>query len=348
MTYDNLFWNKTAKDLAMLTTRSVGWNLGTLREIGGGIADTVAQPLNALQGKPVNLNRLSYLLGLVTVNATMSALYQYLKTGKGPDELKDYFFPKNGETDEQGHPQRVSWPTYVKDVYHYATRPLTTIEGKVAPIWSAFGEMIHNRDFFGTEIRNPDDPLVKQLEELAKFAADQFIPIAARNIQRESKLGASTETKAEQFVGMGPAPSDLNQTPAERLAHELSAGHASDEPRTQDAAERRELRQSLARSLRQGKGIPPDVLTARKEGTLSKRDVEEAFRASKESPLQQSFTHLGVDEAIKVFAAADNAERKVLRPMLMKKARTAMENEPPVKRKQTLEKLRTALESPGR
>jgi hypothetical protein len=45
MTYDNLFMNRTAKDLAMLTVRSVGWNIGTLREIGGGIGDVVRQPL---------------------------------------------------------------------------------------------------------------------------------------------------------------------------------------------------------------------------------------------------------------------------------------------------------------
>ena len=222
MTYDNLFWNKIAKDLAMLSVRSVGWNLGTLREIGGGIGDVVAQPINALRGKPVNLNRLSYLAALVTVNAVMSAVYQKLKTGKGPDELTDYFFPKNGESDEAGNAQRVSWPTYVKDVYHYATHPLRTLESKVAPIWSAFAEMIHNQDFYRTQIRNPDDPLVKQLGEAAKGAAEQAVPIGVRNYQREKSLGASAATKTEQFIGISPAPTDLNQGPGERMAHEIA------------------------------------------------------------------------------------------------------------------------------
>jgi hypothetical protein len=40
LVYDKLFWNKTAKDLAMLSIRSVGWNTGTIREIVGGAADT--------------------------------------------------------------------------------------------------------------------------------------------------------------------------------------------------------------------------------------------------------------------------------------------------------------------
>ena len=39
MVYDNLFWNRTLKDLALASVRSVGWNLGTLRELGGGVSD---------------------------------------------------------------------------------------------------------------------------------------------------------------------------------------------------------------------------------------------------------------------------------------------------------------------
>jgi hypothetical protein len=286
---------------------------------------------------------LSYLLGLVTVNAMMSATYQYLKTGKGPDELEDYFFPKNGEHDEQGRAQRVSWPTYVKDVYHYGTQPLKTIEGKVAPIWSMFAEMIHNKDFYGTEIRNADDPLVKQLGELAAHAAKQTIPIGVRNYQRETKLGASNATRAEQFVGITPAPTGLNQTPAERLAHELSSGHAPDEARTAENAERRELRQSLTRSLHSGKGVPKEVIEARQQGKLSKRDIEDAFRAARETQMQQAFTHLGVDDAIKVYGVAGAVEKKQILPMLLKKARSSMETMPPADRAKTLEKLRTAV-----
>ena len=37
--YDNLFWQKTLKDILMASTRSVGWNLGTWRELGGAAVD---------------------------------------------------------------------------------------------------------------------------------------------------------------------------------------------------------------------------------------------------------------------------------------------------------------------
>jgi len=343
MTYDNLFWDKTAKDLAMISVRSVGWNLGTLREVGGGIADLAVQPANALRGRPVNLNRISYLLGLVTVNAIMSATYQYLKTGKGPDQPEDYFFPKNGETDEHGHAQRVSWPTYVKDIYHYGTHPVRTLESKLAPIWSAFGEMIHNRDFFNTEIRNSDDPLVKQLQELATFAAKQMLPIGVRNYQRETALGSSPSTRAEQFVGISPAPTELNQSPAERMAHEFALAHTPDEARTPASAERLDLRQSLTRSLRNGKGVPANVKAAREAGKFSRQDVETAVRASRESPLQRAFLGLSIDDAVKVYSASTAAEKRLLQPMFMRKFRAALERAAPADRAKTLADVKAAL-----
>jgi hypothetical protein len=343
MTYDNLFWNRIAKDLAHITVRSVGWNIGTLREVGFGLGDVVAQPANALRGKPVNLNRLSYILGLLTVHTMMSVIYQYLHTGKGPQELEDYFFPRNGETDEQGRPQRISLPTYVKDIYHYGTHPWKTIENKVAPIWSTFAEMIHNRDFYGTEIRNGDDPLVAQLGQLAKHAAASATPIGVQQFERESKLGATPATRAEQFIGITPAPSDLDASAAERLAREYSAARTPEEPRTAASAERRELRQTLSRALRQGKAIPQNVLDARTSGKLTARDIAEARRESRETSLQVSFTHLGIDEAIKVYNAATAKERTALRGPLLKKGRAAMQNEAPAMRAQTLAAMRSAL-----
>lgn len=348
MTYDNLFWDKIAKDIAMLSVRSVGWNLGTLREIGGGFADVAVQPVRALKGEPVNLNRISYLLGLVTVNAIMSATYQYFKTGKPPDELEDYFFPRNGETDEHGHAQRVSWPTYVKDVYHYGTHPIRTLESKIAPIWSAFAEMIHNRDFYGVEIRNPDDPLVQQLQDLAKHAAESFVPIGVRNYQRETKLGAGLGTRAEQFVGVTPAPTELNESPAERLAHELRGAHIPDEARTPGSAERRDLRQSMTRALHEKKPAPKEVVEARRQGKLSKRDIAEAIREARETPLARAFNGLGIDDAVKVYRKATAAEKRTLQPMFMRKARTAIENAAPADRAKRIDEVRAALSGTSR
>ena len=96
MTYDNLFWNRTFKDLSMLAVRSVGWNLGTIRELAGAGVDAA----NVLRGRaPENEHRLAYAAALPIVAGLMGAIYQYAHTGKGPAELKDYFFPKRERTE---------------------------------------------------------------------------------------------------------------------------------------------------------------------------------------------------------------------------------------------------------
>jgi hypothetical protein len=63
----------------------------------------------------------------------------------------------------------------------------------------------------------------------------------------------SLVSKTIPVVSTPPRRRILNQSLAERMAHELSAGHMSDEPRTAES-ERRELRQALSLSLRSGKG----------------------------------------------------------------------------------------------
>jgi hypothetical protein len=216
LVYDNLFWNRTAKDLAMLTVRSVGWSLGTLREVGGGIGDVAKQPLNALQGKPVNLKRLSYVASLATFPAIYGAMYMYLRTGRGPQELKDYYFPQTGERDAKGAPQRVALPTYVKDVYHYGRDPLGTLEGKVSPLVSITGEMLSNKDFFGHQIRNADDPLVQQLLQESRFVGQQVVPLGIRNYQRQEKAREGPITKAQNFIGITPAPKYIEHPTAPR------------------------------------------------------------------------------------------------------------------------------------
>ena len=90
MTYDNRFWNRTFKDIAALTVRSVGWNLGDFLE--GSSAMRAVKQLATLK-KPADLHGLGFVVGYTVTAALMGAMMQYFHTGKGPQELEDYFFP---------------------------------------------------------------------------------------------------------------------------------------------------------------------------------------------------------------------------------------------------------------
>jgi hypothetical protein len=343
MTYDNLFWSRSAKDLAMLTVRSVGWNLGTMREVGGGLSDLAKQPLNALQGKPVNLKRITYLLGLVTVGATLGAIYQYLRTGKGPGELKDYFFPKTGETDENGRPLRVSMPTYIKDIYHYAEEPGRTLANKTSPLLNLFADMIRNEDFYGVKIRNEDDPLVKQLFEEARYIGKEFEPLGSRNFRRQSEAEQSALTKAQNFIGITQAPSALEKSKAELLASELVHNRMPAGGRTQEQADRSQLERKITREARLGRPVRDEARQALTSGQLTPRQIAESLKNARLTPIERNFKRLTVEEAFKVYEEATPAERGQLKPLLVKKVADGWKTMPPDQQRPALEGLRHAL-----
>lgn len=346
MTYDNLFWNRTMKDIAMLGVRSVGWNLGTIREIGGGAVDLVKIPIQIAGGKPpgeVNLKRISYLMGLVTVSAIMGAIYQYLRTGKGPEEAKDLFFPKTGQLDAAGRPDRAALPTYVKDVYHYRTEPGKTLANKVAPIWSVFGEMIRNEDFYGTEIRGADDPLVEQMKQLAEYAGHAAEPFGIRNFERDREMQNPPIDQAQRFIGITPAPSAIEKTKAERLASELSREHIPAGSRTHGEAARRDAESTIARLARAGKDYSTQARDYVQSGVLTAKDAHAAAIRSQASPLLKTSRSLPLEDLLDVWKVATPEERTELRPLLARHLKT-LKDLPIAQREQLTPRLTSALE----
>jgi Histidine phosphatase superfamily (branch 1) len=330
MTYDNLFWDRTAKDLAMLGVRSVGWNLGTIREIGGAGIDALKIPVQAARGKAymdVNLHRLSYVASLALTSAAMGALYQYLATGKGPTELKDYYFPKTGELDEAGRPQRMSLPTYVKDVYHYATEPGKTLAGKASPLATLFAEMIRNEDFYNTRIRNEDDPLIRQMSDALKHVAKTAEPFGIRNLERETKLQAPIGQRAQQFIGITPAPAALEKSKAALLASELA--HAGvPGGRTHEQAARREQESTIRRLARSGQPVGPEIAKALRSGTITVPEARQAIAQAHMDPLARTFKGLTLEQALKVWKVASAAEKRRLKPLLAQKGKTLATKSP--------------------
>src|SRR5260370_669343 len=63
MNMNNIFWSRTTKDIAHLFTRSIGWTYGTIRQVGGGIADAPGTVRDIMTpGKEVHVSpRTAYL-----------------------------------------------------------------------------------------------------------------------------------------------------------------------------------------------------------------------------------------------------------------------------------------------
>ncbi|MES1975445.1 MAG: hypothetical protein V4472_23560 [Pseudomonadota bacterium] len=232
VTYDNLFWNRVIKDIAMGSVRSVGWNLGTVRELGGAVADVPSSLAGVTKGEGVSI-RLAYLAGLATVPALYGAMIQYLLTGKGPEELKDLYFPKTGRTRPDGSPDRISLPSYIRDIASLLNRadegPLTVgsnlvsmAKHKVHPSLALIGEMTFNEDYYGTAIRNPGDPLVSQFRDEIMHVFGAFEPFSSRGFRQQRRTGASVPEAALNFIGVTPAPGYVTKTSEQQRQSEAN------------------------------------------------------------------------------------------------------------------------------
>lgn len=265
MVYDNLFWDKTLKDSAFLAVRAVGWNLGTIRELGGSVVDTAKVVQRIRAGDPVVTRKMAYAVALPITVATIGAMYQYMKTGKGPDELRDYFYPKTGKTLPDGTPERVDFPSYLKDIYAYTKHPGRTVMNKLHPMWSMLHQMWANKDYYGAQIRNPDNPLVKQVQEELAFVTRQFVPFSVRGAQRRAGAKESREVQAESFMGIMPIPPEIARSAAQNKIMEYGVARMPQGAKTPEEQQRLELKRDLESQIES----PEDYNKARSQVRIS-------------------------------------------------------------------------------
>jgi hypothetical protein len=93
---DNIFWHTMMKQTAQLGMRSYSWNLGTVREIGGGAKAALTKPKSlGLKGTSYD-PKTGYVVALPITVAITNGLYQYAMTGKMPESLDDLVAPRTG------------------------------------------------------------------------------------------------------------------------------------------------------------------------------------------------------------------------------------------------------------
>jgi hypothetical protein len=321
LVYDNLFWNKLTKDMAMATVRSVGWNLGTFREVLGGALDLAKMPYHLVRGRPVEMTyKASYVIGLVTAHMAMGAILNKIFTGEYPKDMRDFFFPRTGGTDEKGRPSRLSLPDYIKDVYHFGVEPIKTLLNKIHPAITAISEMLHNKDFYGNKIRNEDDPLMQQLKDVALHTVKVAEPLSSRNIRRELKLGESPLAASKSIFGMTPAPVSLSQSDYERSLAEVSAEQMPIGGRTKEAAAKSELKRTVAHAVAKGNVEP--LRQAIQQGQLTAEDARQIVKDSKTPALELTLHRVELRAAIDRLHLATKAEKEKARPILIERLRS--------------------------
>ena len=280
MFYRNLHWNKTLKDIGIGSFLSLGWNLGFLREFGGGALEPFMR--DAMSESPTRRaindakSKTAFALSYMTSAMILNSLITSMVGGVNYKDMDfmDYILPRIGGTNPDGSPRRVSNMFYTREIpmaEKHIEEQQSIPKGLGAMLWNKmmfepFQEMYNNRDYYGYNIWDDQAPWYKQWGQLIKYiGSDQFNPItisgAKRALQATGKWNDDdpignfkkifTEPEGQAaLLGFGPAPTYASKTATLNRLTYLFSRYVSPEERPQQDREvmeqRRDARNSLA------------------------------------------------------------------------------------------------------
>lgn len=222
MAYNTLFWNRWVKDLAVANTLSLGWQLGFIREYGGGMLDIgqFSKKGIAQRVKAGELDRPLFVTFYTTQALMYGGLMTWALSGEAPANLLDYTFPKNGETNPDETPQRVSTMLYPREfvaIYkHMEHEGVLPGLGHLAAN-KASGTVGLVRDWatgvnsFGQEIRDPAAPAYQQLAQTLAYTLGDLEPISVGDI-REKVTEKPLKHGVMSVAGFSTAPKYITET----------------------------------------------------------------------------------------------------------------------------------------
>ncbi len=335
LNWDNLYWNRTFKSAMQLAFRSVTWKLGNVRGFGKSGGDTAKFFADAVRGKAPQITLpMAWAVGMAFVTAIEASIISKVFTGQYPwqlasnaDELqKNLTFPRIDKDDES---QRVSIPTYWKDLVHarhslvnYIKSSMTGEIGRITDIWD-------NKDFYGNKVYNEDDPFIKRTKD--KFEHLFPVPFNVSSFQASRESGETSARSALGFTGFTKAPYYISHTPAEIKAAELARGKLPTEGRTKEQAEKSLNEHKALLAIKRG---DMTVEQAYERGFLDPRRWRENDRRMQQTPLENQLLSLTPEESIKVWEQASDKEKAEVRHMIELKIMHSKSHTP--EQKQTL------------
>lgn len=326
MSYDTLFWKRWLKDLAVANTLSLGWQMGFIREYGGGALD-LGQFVKRGDKSRVQrvregmLDRPAFVSAYTVTALGYGGLLTWALSGKSPESLMDYVMPLSGEQNPDGSPQRLNTMFYTREfasVYkHMENQGVVEglghlVQGKASGLIGLVGEWASGVNSFGQEIRDPDAPAFRKLEQTLAYTMLDLEPISTKAIQ-ESTSESPLKTGALALAGFNPAPKYMNETKTQahiKQAYGLYvAPKQTPYDRVQSKGESNALRSSY-KSTDPGFGDKLDSFAEKHQ--LSNQDRHKLVRSFKknESADVYMFSRLPWEEQSKLLDAMSTEERE--------------------------------------
>jgi hypothetical protein len=221
---------------------------------------------------------------------------------QGPQELRDYFFPRTGQQNADGSDERLSFPSYVKDEFEFAKHPLETAQHKLHPIFSKMFELGRNKDFYGTRIYDPDASIPDEAKDILKYLASSFTPYSVRGAMKNASTGESPVMSALPFIGVTPAPGNITHSAFQDFVLHGGTNGWPSIVKTPEEQDRKQAIRAASAALRNG--AEPDF------GDLSEADIVKAQKASGHAVPELLFKRLPNLDKLKAWDMATPHERE--------------------------------------
>ena len=317
--YTRLFANNTAKNVVQALVRAPGWTGGTIAEIGGAFPDAAKFMADWVKtGRmPDDIpDRVAYTMSLLAHVCAANAIATYAFTGQMPRGL-DYFAFRTGKKDKDGNDERFLFPSYVKDILAYSQNVGGTLINKSHPLIGMLVQVYNNRDYYGTEIRTPTDPLSAQAAEVSKYVVKQFEPFWTRGARKAMEVNTGPGRAVAAYSGIVPASKRLTNSPAENMAEDLFSRRNPSGTKTRDEADAAARHRDLIKKMRAGEELTAEDW--QKSGITSEHQARALVERAQKTPLTYFASRLSADDVASVYRQANAEEKKILWPILAKK-----------------------------
>lgn len=263
MAYNTLFWNRMIKDIAVANTLSLGWNLGFIREYGGGLLDINQAAFtkgSVTQKAKSGLLDRPLFVSFYTIQSLMyGGLLTWAFTGQTPSDLIDYIYPKNGNKTPSGDDERMTTMFYAREFA--AISKHIEHEG----VASGLGHLVANKasgvigmvkqwatgvNWMDQEIRDPNSPWHQQVRDTVKATLIDLEPISMKSA-RESP--GSAKDVALSIAGFSKAPRYVSQSDTEATISTLYRKYYAPKQTPYEAALVSTDRRQLAKLFEEGK-----------------------------------------------------------------------------------------------
>lgn len=348
MFYGSLFWNRTMKDAAIGSFLSLGWNLGFVREFGGGFFEPIVRkmidtptPTRKLIRDTSNktTNMVMYSVTAMIINAIMNKGF----TGENPEGM-DYIFPRIGGLNPDGSPRRITNAFYTREVpmAMKGIEEQQSVAGGLAQMLShklmfaPFIEMATNKSFFGNKIYDENSPAFQQVWQFSKHLfGEQLAPMSITGAKRALELSGKPHTTMDVFkqlndfdaygslLGFGPAPAYASKSPLDNRIQYLFRKYVAPESRSYKTAEQ-SLEKSKARTqylgAMQRDDRPAQIEAAKKLASLGV-PTKEITKLQPGGPTLYMFSRLGPFDQKDLLKKMNKEDFKKFFPKAAKKLR---------------------------